>query len=80
MFNQQNLNARQARWLAFLSEYDFEIKHIKGKKNKVDVAFNRNAITSCIAGISSYKIELDDKLEVWIKLDIEYQNLREKVT
>ena len=26
-----NLNARQARWLAFLSEYDFEIQHIKGK-------------------------------------------------
>jgi len=31
LFDQQNLNARQARWLAFLSEYDFEIKHIKGK-------------------------------------------------
>ena len=34
LFDQQNLNARQARWLAFLSEYDFEIKHIKGKKIK----------------------------------------------
>ena len=34
-FDQQNLNARQARWLAFLREYDFEIKHIKGKENKV---------------------------------------------
>ena len=31
LFDQQNLNARQARWLAFLSNYDFEIKHIKGK-------------------------------------------------
>ena len=31
MFDQQNLNVRQARWIAFLSEYDFEIKHIKGK-------------------------------------------------
>ena len=31
LFDQQNLNARQARWLAFLSKYDFEIKHIKGK-------------------------------------------------
>ena len=28
---QQNLNARQARWLAFLNDYDFEITHIKGK-------------------------------------------------
>ena len=31
LFYQQNLNARQDRWLAFLREYDFEIKHIKGK-------------------------------------------------
>ena len=34
MFDQQNLNTRHARWLAFLSVYDFEIKHIKGKKTK----------------------------------------------
>ena len=34
LFDQQNLNARQSRWLALLSEYDFEIKHIKGKKIK----------------------------------------------
>ena len=35
LFDQQNLNARQARWFPFLSEYEFEIKHIKGKENKV---------------------------------------------
>ena len=31
LLDQANLNARQSRWLAFLSEYDFEIQHIKGK-------------------------------------------------
>ena len=31
MFDQPTLNARQARWLEFLCEFDFEIKHIKGK-------------------------------------------------
>jgi hypothetical protein len=35
MFNQLDLNARQERWLAFLSEFDFEVRHIKGKENKV---------------------------------------------
>ena len=80
MFDQQNLNARQARWLAFLSECHFEIKHIKGKENKVANALRRNAITSFIVAISSYKTKLDDKLEERIKLDKEYQNLREKVT
>jgi len=34
LFDQQNMNARQDRWLYFLSEYDFEINHIQGKENK----------------------------------------------
>jgi hypothetical protein len=40
-FNQPNLNARQARWLAFLREFDFEVRHIKGKENKVVDALSR---------------------------------------
>ena len=35
LFDQPDLNARQSIWLAFLSEYHFELKHIKGKENKV---------------------------------------------
>ena len=35
LFDQQNMNARKSRWLYFLSECDFEIKHIKGKENKL---------------------------------------------
>ena len=31
LFGQPALNARQARWLEFLCEFDFEIKHIKGQ-------------------------------------------------
>jgi hypothetical protein len=31
LFDQPKLNARQARWMALLSEFDFEITHIKGK-------------------------------------------------
>jgi hypothetical protein len=31
MFDQPKLNARQARWMALFSDFDFEIKHIKGK-------------------------------------------------
>ena len=79
LFDQQNLNARQARWLAFLSEYDFKIKHIKGKENKVADALSRNVVTSFVASISSYKIDLEDKLEEGIKLDLENQSLKEKV-
>jgi hypothetical protein len=35
MFDQPKLNAIQARWMALLSEFDFEINHIKGKENRV---------------------------------------------
>ena len=35
LFDQLMLNARQARSLDFLCEFDFEIKHINGKENKV---------------------------------------------
>jgi hypothetical protein len=35
MFDQPKLNSRQARWMALLSDFDFEIKHIKGKENRV---------------------------------------------
>jgi hypothetical protein len=41
LFSQQYLNAQQTRWLAFLSEFDFEIQHIKGKGNKVADALSR---------------------------------------
>ena len=40
LFEQLDLNTMQVRWLSFLSDYHFELKHIKGKENKiVDVLF-----------------------------------------
>jgi hypothetical protein len=41
LFGQPTLNVRQSRWLEFLSEYDFDINHIKGKEKKVVDALNR---------------------------------------
>ena len=35
LLDQHKLNAIQARWMALFSEFYFEIKHIKGKENKV---------------------------------------------
>ena len=68
------------RWLDFLSEYDFEIKHIKGKENKVVDALSRKVVISFVATITSYKTDLEDKLEERIKQDPDYQNLKEKIT
>ena len=41
LFKQLDLNARKSRWLAFLSEYHFELNDIKGKENKIVDALSR---------------------------------------
>ena len=70
------LNARQVRWLSFLSEYDFEIQHIKGKENKVVDALSRNAKLNFTTAISTYNSDLNEQLTEGIKLDEIYQKLQ----
>ena len=43
LFSQSDLNVRKARWLAFLNEFDFEVRHIKGKENKVVDSLSRKS-------------------------------------
>jgi hypothetical protein len=35
LFGQPTLNVRKRTWSEFLSEYDFDIRNIKAKENKV---------------------------------------------
>ena len=41
LFEQPHLNVRKSRWIEFLSEFNFEIKYIKGKENRVENALSR---------------------------------------
>lgn len=41
LFDQSNQNARQARCLAMISNFDFEIRYIKGKENRVADVLSR---------------------------------------
>ena len=75
LLDQPNLNARQARWLAFLSEYDFEIQHIKGKENKVADALSKNAKLNFTSTISTYSSDLNEHLTEGVKQDEIYQKL-----
>ena len=43
LFDQWYWNSKKDKWLAFLSEYHFELKHIKGKENKIVYALSRRA-------------------------------------
>jgi hypothetical protein len=77
LFRQPTLNARQTRWLEFFSEYDFEIKHIKGKENQVVDALSRRVHEMHIATISMYVTNLKDKIIVVTNSDQHYLELKE---
>jgi hypothetical protein len=47
LFEKSTLNAQKVRVLEFLSEYEFDIKHIKGKENIVDDTLN-NKVQKCM--------------------------------
>ena len=78
LLDQPNLNARQARWLSFLSECDFKIQHIQGKENKVVDASSRNARMNFSIVISTYTTNLDEDLKEGIEQDEIYQSLQAK--
>jgi hypothetical protein len=81
LFNQPDLNARQARWLVFLSEFDFEVRHIKGKENKVEDALSRRAHEIFEINVSRAESDLEQRIrmtgsndENYTKLVVELQN------
>jgi hypothetical protein len=62
LFDQPKLNARQARWMALLNEFDFEIKHIKGKENRVADALSRSMKTIYLAVVSTCEIDVKNRV------------------
>ena len=61
LFDQPTLKVRQSRWLEFLCEFYFEIKHIKGKENKVADALNRKVHEMHVASLSTFQPDLIQK-------------------
>ena len=62
LFDQPTLNARKARWFEFLCEFDFEIKHIKGKENKVADALSRKMQEMHVASLSICQSDLRQQI------------------
>jgi hypothetical protein len=75
LFDHPTLNARQIRWLEFLCEYDFDIKHINGKENKVVNALSRKVHELHVAAISIYWTEMKDKILEAANTDLLYKGL-----
>jgi hypothetical protein len=79
LFDQPTLNARQTKWLEFLCEYDFDIKHIKGKENKVVDALSRKVHELHATTISMYRTEIKDRILEAANVDLQYRGLVEKI-
>jgi hypothetical protein len=79
LFDQPTLNARQIRWLDFLCEYDFDIKHIKGKENKVVDALSRKVHQLHATAISMYRTEIKDRILEAANVDLQYRGLVAKL-
>jgi hypothetical protein len=58
LFEQPTLNARKTRWMEFLSEYDFDMKHIKGRENKFYDALSRRVHTMHATNVSMHQSDL----------------------
>jgi hypothetical protein len=77
LFEQPTLNAIQTRWMEFLSEYKFDIKHINGKVNKVVDALNRRVHKMHAPTISMYKTYLKDRILEVVTANQHYVQFKE---
>jgi hypothetical protein len=77
LFDQPWLNARQARWMALISEFDFEIKHIKGKENRVADALSRSVQTIHLATTSVGESDIKQRIKTLLQEDKFFNLVRE---
>ena len=79
LFDHPTLNARKARRLEFLCEFDFEIKHIKGKENKVADAFSWKVQEMHVASLSICQSDLRQQIANHIAEDELYEQVKDKL-
>jgi hypothetical protein len=75
LFNKPDLNARQERWLAFLRKFDFEVRHIKGKENKVVDALSRRIHEIFEINVSREESDLEQRIRTTCINDKNYTKL-----
>ena len=74
-----SLNARQVGWMDFLFEFDFEIKHIKGKENKVADALRRKVHEMHVASLSTCQSYLRQQIVNHTAGDELYEQVKDKL-
>ena len=79
LFDHPNLNSRKARWLAFLSEYHFELKNIKQKENKIVDALSRRAHMLYEVTLRQTDSDLHDRIRTTSRVDHFYVVVLKKI-
>jgi hypothetical protein len=77
LFGQPTLNSRQTTWLEFLNEYEFEIKHVKGKEKQMVNALSRRAHETHISAINMFNTNLKDRFLETPKSYQQYLKIKE---
>jgi hypothetical protein len=62
LFEQPILNSRQTIWMEFLSEYEFDIEHIKGKENKVVDALSIRVHLMHVVVVNMHRSDLKSRI------------------
>ena len=62
LFDQLNLNSTKTRWLAMITQFNFEIRYMKCKENKVADALSRWIQVKHRTTTSSYETDLQDHI------------------
>jgi hypothetical protein len=68
-FEQPTLNVRKTIWLEFLSEYDLDIKHIKGKENTIVDALSRRVHLMHATSLSMNQSDLKRRILDGLAID-----------
>lgn len=78
-FNQPDLNVRQSWWLAFLSEFEFDIKHIKRKENKIAYALSRHTHALMVTTVSGDHKDFLEQIQKAIEINRKYLEIQHKL-
>jgi hypothetical protein len=79
IFEQPILNVGQTRWLEFVSEYDFDIKHIKEKENKVVDVLSRRVHLMHATAVSMHQTDLKSRILDDLVTDQHYLQVKENL-
>jgi hypothetical protein len=77
LFDHPWLNVRQKKWMELIREFDFEIKHIKGKENEVAYALNRSVQKMHLAATNVGETDIKERIRTLLKGDKFFNLVRE---